>query len=247
MKLETHMLDYGSLKRLLVKMLQMSWGSKHSYTDHHDTTNSCLLCKATALWFSLATQLLEENEKREACLEEVDDVTAAGNSFSQVEGHDGRPSRSQHQRISMKSIKNKIRRLTHGESNTSDYSTSSLPMGSSKFGTYPGKKGDSRKAMSAGSDVKGKSHHGEEVTDFDREFPPAEVKSKLRKHQLRRTPVVQSELAQALPSLREEDEEEEEEGEEEEEEGEEEDTENIHTIFHLCRDVCAGCSCMSLY
>ena len=244
MKLETHKLDYGSLKRLLVKMLQMSWGSKHSYTDHHDTTNTCLLCKATALWFSLASRLLEENEKHEACREENEETAAAGNSFvSQVESHDGCPSRSQHQRISMKFIKNRIRRLTHGESNTSDdFVTASLPVGGGKFGTYPGKKGaleDSRKAMSAGSDGsnKVKTVHGDEMTDFDREFPPAEVKSKPTKHQLRKMGTGLGEASQTLPSLREE--EEEEEQAREEEQGEEEEHEDIHTIFHLCRDVCA--------
>ena len=50
MKLGTHGLDYGMLKRLLLQMLQMPWGSKHSYTDHHETTNSCLLCKVCVVY-----------------------------------------------------------------------------------------------------------------------------------------------------------------------------------------------------
>ena len=233
------MLDYGSLKRLLVKMLQMSWGSRHSYADHHDTTNTCLLCKATALWFSLATRLLTENE--EQLLRQLEEEEDSASFASHL---DGAPSRSQQQRISMKlALKKKLRKLTHGETNTSeDFQTSLGPVG--KFCTFPRKKGaahqqEFKKTGSAGVDGGRRKSPpgGEQLTDFDREFPPAEVKSKLKKDPLRKMATVQSEALQVLPALAEE-------GEEEEEEGEGEVyDEDVHTIFRLCRDVrtCVNC------
>ena len=212
MELQT-VLDYGALKRLLAKMLQMSWGSRHSYTEHHDTINTCLLCKATALWFSLATRLLEKNETQ---LEQDVDGTSLGSLT------EDRPSRMQTQRISIKNFRRKIRRLTHGETDTSeDFSivSSSLPGG--KFGTFPGKGG--RRAFSPGED--NKKHLQGDVVDFERESPPAaEVRSKPRKtlHKMDSLP--------ALP---------EEKGEERRGEEEEDD---IHKVFQFCRDVsyCVG-------
>lgn len=207
MELQT-VLDYGALKRLLAKMLQMSWGSRHSYTDHHDTINTCLLCKATALWFSLATQLLEKNEMQ---LEHDVDGTSLGSLT------EDRPSRMQNQRISIKNFRRKIRRLTHGETDTSeDFSivSSSLPGG--KFGTFPGK--GARRAVSPGED---KKHLQGETVDFERESPPAaEVRSKPHKtlHKM-----------DSLPALPEEKGEERKAGEEEED--------DIHKVFQFCRDV----------
>ena len=232
MKLGTRTLDFSTLKRMLVRMLQMSWGSKHSYTDHHDTTNTCLLCKATALWFSLATQLLIENEKQQ----QLEEDGGGGDSF--ISPVEGRPSRSQHQRISMKAIRSKIRRLTHGETNTLDDfnpATASLPVG--KFPRKKGALDESRKVASEGSD--GKVLQGEDV-EFDREFPPAEVKPKPK--MLRKMATVPSDMLQAmLPALQEEDgeedEEEEEEERDEEEEEEDEEEEAIQKVFQLCRDV----------
>ena len=46
-------------------MLKRSWGSLHTYPDHRDTSNMCLLCRAMALWFSLVRKLIEEYTKRE--------------------------------------------------------------------------------------------------------------------------------------------------------------------------------------
>ena len=234
------MLDYCTLKRLMVRMLQVPWGYKHSYTDHHNTTNTCLLCKATALWFSLATQLLEKNEKRQRTLEE-EGGEGTGDLVSMV---DGRVLRAQHQRISMKAIRSKIRKLTHGETSTSeDFNPafSSLPM---KFNTLPGRGShkreleDSRNTVSVGCD--GAKAPVELEAEFECDFPPAEVKPK-PKRPLRKMATYQSE---ALPALQEEageegegEEEEDEDDERGREEEEEEDGEDIHKVFQLCRDV----------
>ena len=79
------------------------------------------------------------------------------------------------------------------------------------------------------------------MTGFDKQFPPAEVKSKPKKNLLRRMGTVHSEGLQALPEVPEEEGGGGGEGEEgEEEEGESDD---IHTIFQLCRDVCV-CVCV---
>ena len=230
------MLNYTMLQRLLVKMLQMSWGSKHSYNDHHDTTNTCLLCKATALWFSLVTQLLKECELQlEEAEEEHDGV--AGSGFAS-RGDNGRPSRLQQQRISMKLVlKKKLRKLTHGETNASDDFKPHILSPGGNFSTFPRKKADeNRRGASPGViSGKGKSpQRGEDSTDFDREFPPAEVRSKPRKVPLRKMATVQSEgVQQSLPAVLER----EELTEGEESSAMEEDNEDIHTVFKLCRDV----------
>ena len=235
------MLDYSALKRLLVQMLQMPWGSKHSYTDHHETTNSCLLCKATALWFSLATQLLEESERQ---LEE-EERTAGMEGFSPTDG--GRPTRLQQQRISMKLALKKLRRLTYGETpeEQQQQGPSVTSPGGGRFGTFPRKRGGSEeRGMSPGAvSNKGKSPQAsDDATEFDREFPPAEVKSKPRKRPLRKMATVQGESSQpALAALVEEvmkgREEEKTREKERGGEREEEEVDKIQLVFKLCRDV----------
>ena len=235
------MLDYSALKRLLVQMLQMPWGSKHSYTDHHETTNSCLLCKATALWFSLATQLLEESERQ---LEE-EERTAGMEGFSPTDG--GRPTRLQQQRISMKLALKKLRRLTYGETpeEQQQQGPSVTSSGGGRFGTFPRKRGGSEeRGMSPGAvSNKGKSPQAsDDATEFDREFPPAEVKSKPRKRPLRKMATVQGESSQpALAALVEEvmkgREEEKTREKERGGEREEEEVDKIQLVFKLCRDV----------
>ena len=58
-------MDYTALLKTVVHMLKRSWGSLHTYPDHRDTSNMCLLCRAMALWFSLVRKLIEEYTKRE--------------------------------------------------------------------------------------------------------------------------------------------------------------------------------------
>lgn len=63
MKLPT--LSYTVFQKTLVHMLTRSWGSLHTYQDHQDTSNMCLLCQAMALWFSLVNKLIKEYARRE--------------------------------------------------------------------------------------------------------------------------------------------------------------------------------------
>ena len=57
MKIST--LEYCVLQKILLRMLMRKWGSTHTYQDHKDTTNMCVLCRAMALWFSLVRKLVE--------------------------------------------------------------------------------------------------------------------------------------------------------------------------------------------
>ena len=59
-------------------MLKRTWGSLHTYPDHRDTSNICLLCRAMALWFSLVRKLIEENTKRKMESEGHDEGTDLG-------------------------------------------------------------------------------------------------------------------------------------------------------------------------
>lgn len=53
-------------------MLTKNWGTTHTY-DHRDTSNMCLLCRAIALWFSLASKLIERYSKEGGARTEVMD------------------------------------------------------------------------------------------------------------------------------------------------------------------------------
>lgn len=41
-------------------MLQVEWGSNHSYPDHLESSNLCLLCHGMSLWLILAKRLIME-------------------------------------------------------------------------------------------------------------------------------------------------------------------------------------------
>ena len=171
MQLNTPTLSYNTLLNLLVKMLQSPWGSSHTYQDHHDTTNTCLLCKATSLWFSLATKLLEENEQRHRAMEEEEATDLPSPSGE-------RPSHVQLQRSSMRKLALKIsRKLTHSESPDDFSPPSSLP---AKLGSAPERHSarwlEESKFLSLGND--GGKGQGVEEADFGRDFPPAEPKPK---------------------------------------------------------------------
>ena len=82
---------------------------------------------------------------------------------------------------------------------------------------------------------RGKSPRGSgDLTDFDRDFPPAEVKSKPRKNPLRKMATVQMDSSQQAPAFSGLLEKVSEEREEGGGGGEEED---LHLVFQLCRDV----------
>ena len=58
-------LESSSLHAMLVKMLRHVWGSNHTFQDHREPVNICLLCRATELWFGLASKLISEYARRE--------------------------------------------------------------------------------------------------------------------------------------------------------------------------------------
>jgi len=63
--LSTSMPPSNELHAAMAKMLQHVWGSNHSYSDHRESTNLCLLCRGMELWFGLACKLVEEYARRE--------------------------------------------------------------------------------------------------------------------------------------------------------------------------------------
>ena len=149
----------------------------------------------------------------------------------------------------MKLALRKLKQLTHEKTVLSDVfppsstTTSVVSPGSGKFGTFPRKRGErggsEERGMSPGAmSNKGKSPRGSgDLTDFDRDFPPAEVKSKPRKNPLKKIATVQidSQQAPAFSGLLEKVSEEREEGGGGGEGGEEAD--DLHLVFQLCRDV----------
>ena len=54
-------LDYDALVSLMLSMLntQGVWEQKHT-GDHHDCSNPCSLCQGYSLWFSMASQVVQE-------------------------------------------------------------------------------------------------------------------------------------------------------------------------------------------
>ena len=58
-------LESSSLHSMLVKMLRHVWGSNHTFQDHREPVNICLLCRGTQLWFGLASKLICEYARRE--------------------------------------------------------------------------------------------------------------------------------------------------------------------------------------
>ena len=147
----------------------------------------------------------------------------------------------------MKLALRKLKQLTHEKTTVSDVFPPSSSVvspgggsGGGKFGTFPRKRrGSDERGTSPGAvSNKGKSPRGSgDLTDFDREFPPAEVKSKPRKNPLRKMPTVQGDSSHQPPSfsaLLEKVSEEREEGEGGERE---EESEDLHLVFQLCRDV----------
>ena len=154
--------------------------------------------------------------------------------------------RLQQQRISMKVALRKLKQLTHEKTTLSDVfppsstTTSVVSPGSGKFGTFPRKRGErggsEERGMSPGAvSNRGKSPRGSgDLTDFDRDFPPAEVKSKPRKNPLRKMATVQMDSSQQAPAFSGLLEKVSEEREEGGGGGEEED---LHLVFQLCRDV----------
>ena len=52
--------QYSNLQKTLVRMLQVEWGSNHTYPDHLESSNLCLLCHGMSLWLTLAKRLIIE-------------------------------------------------------------------------------------------------------------------------------------------------------------------------------------------